>query len=58
MQAPGPDNFYDISVITSDISGAGTDANVFCILYGAKGAPPGEGGARGAAVCGFVTIQF
>ena len=29
---------YIIEVITSDISGAGTDANVQCILYGDAGA--------------------
>ena len=28
---------YEISVITGDISGAGTDANVYIILFGEKG---------------------
>ena len=28
---------YEITVITSDLRGAGTDANVFVVLYGARG---------------------
>ena len=33
---------YDVEVTTSDISGAGTDANVFILLYGEEGAWMGE----------------
>lgn len=32
-----PENVYTISVTTSDIKGAGTDANVFIVIYGTKG---------------------
>ena len=28
---------YEVSVVTGDISGAGTDANVYIILFGDKG---------------------
>ena len=28
---------YEISVITGDVSGAGTDANVYILLFGEKG---------------------
>jgi len=28
---------YKVRVFTGDISGAGTDSNVFCCLYGDKG---------------------
>ena len=28
---------YEVSVVTGDISGAGTDANVYVILFGDKG---------------------
>jgi hypothetical protein len=31
------ENTYTITVWTSDLHGAGTDANVFCVLYGDKG---------------------
>lgn len=28
---------YRVTVVTSDVAGAGTDANVFIIIYGAEG---------------------
>jgi hypothetical protein len=28
---------YEVHVHTSNIKGAGTDANIFCILYGTEG---------------------
>lgn len=31
------ENIFTISTFTSDIQGAGTDANITCILYGDKG---------------------
>lgn len=31
------ENVFTITVHTSDIAGAGTDANVHCVLYGEKG---------------------
>lgn len=31
------ENLYTFEVHTSDIKGAGTDANITCILYGEKG---------------------
>ena len=28
---------YEVSVMTGDVSGAGTDANVYIVLFGEKG---------------------
>ena len=45
-----PTHEYTFQVFTSDISGAGTDADVFVVLYG-------DGGAEGCAWEGAVNAQ-
>lgn len=40
--APDLNIDWQISVKTSDISGAGTDANVFCVLMGEQGGAGGK----------------
>ena len=57
LQPQGPQaTEYTIDVITSDISGAGTDANVKCIIFGDAGMMGSAGFGLGIQYPKAVTV--
>lgn len=60
MLCPAAQTTYEVAVYTSDVKGAGTDANLSCTLHGSVGSSPALqlAGGRGAFERGKVGWQL